>query len=61
MKIELIKETNFSGEETYFVTIDGLYVSGSMSGNPEVAEKRYQFIVESRGEKKTEIIKQTEI
>ena len=61
MKVELIKETNFAGEVTYFVTLDGSYVSGSMSGDAEKADKMYQFILESRGEKKTEIIKQTEI
>jgi hypothetical protein len=61
MKIELIKETDFAGHTTYFVTIDDKYVSGSMVTNEEKAIEMYEFAVANKGEKKVEIIKHTEI
>jgi hypothetical protein len=61
MKIELIKETDLAGHSMYFVTIDNKYVSGSMVANEEKAFEMYEFALANRGEKKVEIIKQTEI
>jgi hypothetical protein len=61
MKIELIKETNFIGEEWYYVVLDGKYVTGSGTSKEEKALEYYEFIKEHKSNKTTEVIKQTEI
>lgn len=57
MKIELKKETNEKGETTYWTYIDNAYVSGSCSANLEDAEKIFEQIKITKGQKTIEILK----
>ncbi len=61
MKIELIKEVNFIGEEWYYTMLDGKYVTGSGTSHLEKAFDYYEFIKNNKSNKSTEVIKQTEI
>jgi hypothetical protein len=61
MKVELIKETNFIGEEWYFIMLDQKYVTGSGTSKYDKALEYYEFIKEHKANKTTEVIKQTEI
>jgi len=61
MKIELFKDTNFRGDVTFFITVDGGYVMHSATGNEKEALEMYDLILKNEGEEKRELIKQTEI
>lgn len=61
MKIELIKETNFIGEQWYYIKLNDQYVSGSGTSKEDKALEWYEFMKEHKANKTTEVIKQTEI
>ena len=61
MKVELIKDTNFIGEVTFYILVDEKYVTGSTTGKEEKALEMYEFIINNKSLKKNEIIKHTEI
>ncbi len=61
MKVELIKETNFLGEVSYYIEVDGKYIVGSMTSKEDKANEWYEFVKEKKSLKTMEVIKQSEI
>ena len=49
MKIEFIKEGNGIDIPTYYTTVNGLFVSGSLSSDEEKARQNYEKIVKNKG------------
>lgn len=61
MKIELIKRTDKFGETIWQTEIDGMYVSGSLSLEFDLAKEKYNALVRTKGIEQKETIESVTI
>lgn len=60
VKLQLVKETKYDGNVFYYVTMNGVYVSGSTSTTKEAAQALYERLKLVSAEPKIEVLEEYE-
>ena len=61
IKIKFVEEIDRLGDVIYYTTIDDKYVNGSSSSHRDVAEVRYEKILNSHTKPKVRVLRLAEI